>query len=313
MSMLCLKHSEFFYRNGDERRGSHGRGAVLFGANFLLCLETPAQTRSAFLNSLPGEELDVPAWTNSLKNLVFVRDVHWVNDEREKIGCPLSFPWLFFLSFFFLVSQPQLQRVHVAGSMQDRKTGDTLFFFIFCLGKAQLSYSIPQFCCVKVCWGLWASTFCCGSWELTLSALYHIKGLVANIFSVQTVDWLLEFWWLYNKNISVLTQGPVSLFSLMRIYKEPYWLVVTFIPAVHELWTRRARPRSESNIQRHRLASSSSSHLLILSDVSKSEGEKKKSVVTAKGLGQCQTACISNHTTREKKCSIQYQWSFKKV
>lgn len=46
--------------------------------------------------------------------------------------------------------------------------------------------------------------------------------------------------------------------------------------------------------------------LLILSDVSKLEG-KKECVVKTKGLRLHQAACISNHTSRQKVCFIQYQ------
>lgn len=98
--------------------------------------------------------------------------------------------------------------------------------------------------------------------------------------------WLLKWCWLYNKNKSVPTRGPVSLLSLVRIYSkhhdpaDGWWHSFQSSPWAVDT---EVRPRREANFHRHRLGSSSSSHLLLLSDVSKSEG-KKECVVKTKGL-----------------------------
>lgn len=139
-------------------------------ASFLLRLKTCAQAHPASLNSLHGEELDVPAWTKQHKNLVSIRDVHLLMIKGSRLGALSLFTDSLSSLFLFLCLQPQFQRVYAAGSTQDLLTGSIFFFLpLISLSKAQLSYSTSQFCCVKVSWGLWASTFwwvCCENWEL---------------------------------------------------------------------------------------------------------------------------------------------------
>lgn len=128
-----LKHSECYYRSRDQRRGSHGCGAVLLqpaSCSALRLVLKPILPLSAhFLEK---------SWMclheqNSMKNLVCPRNVHQVNDKRKQIESPLSFHWLSSFSLFIFVYQPQLQRVHVAGSMQDLRTSGILFFSPFSL------------------------------------------------------------------------------------------------------------------------------------------------------------------------------------
>lgn len=141
-------------------------------------------------------------YINTNKNLVIT--VLIPENASLLDGCRGPYYFLFFsflclpplfLSFPFFVLQPLLWTIDTAAPMWDLRTGVIFCFLpLPCLGKAQLSYSIPYSTLKfvvggKSLWastfeyqmhcGLWVSTFGCVLWKLRTywSVLYKIKDL----------------------------------------------------------------------------------------------------------------------------------------
>lgn len=126
-------------------------GPVLFWSNFLLLLETGAQSTSPHLT--PWRRAGCEHRTKCVRSLIYITGKHYLNYKREQIRLlhslflalfPGSFSFRLFPLSLSLFLQPQLQTIHTVQPMLEPRTGHILCFLsLLCLGKVQLPHSTP--------------------------------------------------------------------------------------------------------------------------------------------------------------------------